>query len=501
MTDPGLQIGNIVNYDSTQHSSVNTLYKHGHIPASRLNASLTYLFGKDSDDMSPMLMLTEGNGMISRQNKSEMNDSQYYWDVVGRQSHTIKFLGLVNTNNTKPGLGGTTFEAYFNTGRAHKYYSIWTPDKDGYVRVEREPEKIAANKFKYTLTYITSSKTAYLSAAALVAGRYWVMGAPTIGLERSTGTASNRMTPGKLKNQWGAHRFSMQIAGNISNKVTNIQFPLDNGGTTNLWMPWEMEQWERDRRMAKEHFLWFSEYNRTSDGEILTMDLDTDEPVPHPAGVKQQIFATGNHSTYSSLTVSKLNNTVHSVLTNRVDHTPMELVLYTGTGGAQEFDRAIKADARGYQYYTPLGEKEIMEMSQGKGYLSYGRYFRQYKMFTGDILTVKVVKFFDQGLFAEMDRMNGNLVGSFPTDSMTMVFVDHSRTDDGGRNITFVTEKGREHIAKVYAGMSPLPDAWAGMGSDKILSTKGDEASYEVIDTAGIAIKNATTSFWLDYQA
>lgn len=498
LINPGLTIGNITSYDTTQHSSANTLYKHGLISPVKLNATLTYLYGKDSDMMAPLLMLTEGNGAMARLSRTEMNDSQFMWDVVGRETHTMKCLGLVNTSNTKPGYGGSTFEMYFDSALGHKYFSIYTPNKENYVRIEAEPTKVAANKYKYLVTFITSSKTAYLAASQLVSGNYWVLGAPTIPLERSSGTASNRLVPGKMKNQWGAHRFSMNIAGNISNKVTNINFPLDNGGTTKLWLPWEMDQWERTRRLQKEHWLWFSEYNRSTSGEIMTVDHDTGEPVPQTAGLRQQIYATGNYSTYSTLTISKLNNTVHSVFSNRVDNTPMEIVLYTGTGGAIAFDEAIKSDARGYQYYTPLGEKEIMDGKEN--YLSYGRYFRQYKTVNGHILTVKVVPFFDLGLFAELDRANGNLVGAFPVDSYTMVFVDHSRTDDGGRNVTLTTEMGREHISKVYAGMSPLPPAWQAMGADKFLSTKGDEASYEVIDTAGLAIKNATTSFWLQYE-
>lgn len=490
-------IGGVSTLDTTKHSSTNTLYKHSMMSPVQLSSALTYLYGNEADHLAPLLMLTEGNGSIARLEKQTMNDTTFYWDVVGRMVHTFKVLGLVNTNNTKPGLGGTRVSFYIETDVPHNYWTIWSADKNHQFRVEGEPVKKGTKKYLVDATYITSSNTAYADPSQFVAGLYWVAGAPTAPAERSTGTTSNRLIPGKLKNQWGIHRFSMPIAGNQANKVTNINFPTRGGGTTKYWIPWEFDQFERDRREAKEHWLWYSEYNRNQYGEVTTIDEKTGEPVPYTAGLKQQIMATGNYSTYNKLTISKLNQTVHSVFSNRVDKTPMEMVLLTGTAGAMEFDRAIKDDARKYNYYEKLGQSEIRE---GGKYMSYGHYFNQYKTYEGHTLTVMPVPFFDQGRFAELDRMNGNLVGAFPEDSMNMVFLDVSATSAGERNITLTCEKGRETKTKIYAGMSDLPEAWGAMGDNKFIATKEDEASYEVMDTAGLAIKNATTSFWLNYQ-
>jgi hypothetical protein len=84
-----------------------------------------------------------------------------------------------------------------------------------------------------------------------------------------------------------------------------------------------------------------------------------------------------------------------------------------------------------------------------------------------------------------------------PLSSYTGVFLDHSKTSSGERNIQIVYEEGREHQVGVYKGMTPLPQEW-GLVNDVRIATKVDEASYEVISSQGINISNPTTSFWLD---
>ena len=79
-----------------------------------------------------------------------------------------------------------------------------------------------------------------------------------------------------------------------------------------------------------------------------------------------------------------------------------------------------------------------------------------------------------------------------------MVFLDLSRSSDGEPNVQHVYEAGREYIANIYKGMSPIPSEWGGIGANNFVATTEDVASYEVIDSGGIAITNPTTCFWLE---
>lgn len=431
-----------------------------------------------------------------------MNDTQYVWNTLGRTKWTIEMVGLQNTNVTKPGLGHTLIEAVFTSNWANRFYGLVSPDKQHYVRVQEEPKQIAANRWKYVLRISTGDASEYISLDNFVLGSHWVLAAPTVAASKSDGTTFNKRTPGKWTNQFGFYRFGFEITGNIANKVMNIEFPTEDGngkeGTTNLWAPWEMREFEIQKRVLLEEELWNSEYNRDTNGVIHLIDEQTNEPIPRGAGIKEILKTTDQYDTYSTLTLSKFDGILNSLFSNRTDNTPTEIVVYGGTGAFRMFNQAIKNDANANNYYFKLGEEEIMS---GGEYLSYGRYFNQYKNVDGHVVTFKKAKIFDVGTYAQMDRANGRIYDNLPWESYNMVILDHSMTDDGERNIQLVAEKGREVITGVYRGLTNLPVEWEAVERMGLinLATRKDVASYEVMLSQGINMKSYTTSYFLEF--
>jgi hypothetical protein len=486
-----------VTYNTERFTDENVLYKNRLIDPVELSGGLTYLYGKDSE-MFPLLSLTDGqSGLVSVTPKS-MNDTQYTWNVMGRMKHTSKVIGLVNASNTTPGSGYSSFEVDFEDNLLLKYHTVTSPDKLSSCRVQGNPVQRGANVYRYTFILMTGTSTAYVNLANFIQGSSWVMGAPVIAMSKSDGTSSNSMAPGKWTNQFGLYRFSKNITGNISNKVVNIELPVEGGGTSNYWMPFEMNIFEIDRRLMLEERLWNSNYNRDIYGTIMNKDAETGEPLPEGAGIKDILKTTNQYETYGTLTLAKIDSVINKLITNRVDtNSPMELVFYTGSGGIRMLNEAIKNDAVSKGYYEKLGMEEIQNGSNG--FLSYGKYFNQYKTIDGHMFTVKKASLFDNGLFAELDKANGRIYKGFAHESYNMFLLDHSRTNDGARNIELVAEKGREIMTGVYKGMTNLPPAWEAMGAGKLISTKKDEASYEVIVSQGIAMRNYTTSYWLNF--
>lgn len=483
-------------YDSKTYTDVNLLYKNGLVDPVQLSKNLTYLWGKDSD-MFPLMTLTQGQNAFKSLKPMLANDSQYIWPVMGRMKWTTKVVGLVNTNLATPGKNFSSFDIYVEDAWIHYQYSAYTPDQKHIVRFMSEPQEVAPKKYRVTIQIMGNNPDAYIDSSNFTAGKAWSMGAPTVAAQLSEGTFSNRMTPGKMTNQFGWHRYSKEITGNISNKVVNIEFDLEGGGKTNMWLPFELKLWEMERRQLEETSLWYDEYNRDTNGVITMRDPKTNQPIPMGAGVKAHLVAAGNYDTYSTLTKAKFDSTVRSVFDNRVDDTPMEIVLYTGKGGAQEFHDMLMNEAKGY--VLAMGEKVVT----GSGMLEYGAYFNKYKLIDGRTITVKPVKFFDHGSRAQQDRENGRMYNGYPLSSYSMFFLDHSLDSQSGeRNIMLVAEEGREEISGVYAGLTPLPAAWQPLGSKttgvRQLSTRQDIAAFEVMTSSGIAIKNATTSFCLE---
>lgn len=480
-------------YDSRTYADENLLHGHRLVDPVTLTQSLTWLYGKDSNKF-PLLTNTEGQGAYK--SVKPLNDTQYTWPVMGRMKHGSKVVGLVNTSLTKPGLGRTTFEVDFEDGIPIEQYSMTSPDGEYQVRIQKDLGEVPAapNRHRYRFQILGASATAYINLENFLPGRYWVMGAPSAAASKGDGNRSNSMTPGKWTNQFGFHRFSKQIAGNISNTATNIEFDLDNGKTTNLWMPFDMKVFELDRRQYQEEDLWYSEYNRDDNGQIYNKDEETGEPIPKGAGIKEILTTVGNYDTYSTLTISKLDSIINRIMANRVDDTPMEIVLYTGAGGKRMFNTALQTAANSNSYYEKVGHETI---NKKNGYLEYGQYFQSYKTIDGKIISVVETNLFNHGLRAEQDREEGRLINGFPKESYNMVFLDHSRNTKGERNIQLVAEKGREYITGVYKGITPLPDVWKAVPENSVLSTRKDIATYEVFVSAGINMLNATTSFWL----
>lgn len=302
------------------------------------------------------------------------------------------------------------------------------------------------------------------------------------------------MGPGKMTSQLEFHRYSKEIAGNISNTVVTYEFKTSGGGTTNLWMNEEMRQFELQQRVMNEERLWFAEYNKTVNGEITLIDEDNGQPIPHTAGM-QQICRESNYDTYGEeLTLNKLNRTIGDILDRNTDTGNMDVVLACGKGFVEDFDRAVKNDARDNGFVTPLGDKMISESKSG---LSYGNYFRQYKTVDGHMITLKHLGFLDRGTFADNARDNGYIHPrtGLPMTSHQAFMLDTS-SYDGHNNIRKVRMKGQEHIAGVVKGLTPIPASWGGFPTNT-LSTDIDVSRYEVKDSYGLQVDRNTKFFQL----
>ena len=482
----------VVKYDSSTYSDENMLLNFGIVDPVTLNKNLTYLWGKDSDRF-PLLSMTEGNNAISPKKALNGADTQYIWNVAGRMRHTSQVVRLVSTT-TMPGRGYTEFEVEMKDAWFIYQFGALSPDGEHQVRIQSEGKPTTNNTFIYRFQLQGGNANEFIPLENFEAGKFWVLGAPTVAASKSDGNRSNRQSTAKATNQFGYHRFSQPITGNIANKVVDIEFDVDGGGTTNLWMPYEMKVFEMNRKQYLEEDLWFSEYNRDAKGVIHLKDPETGEPIPRGSGIKDTLKSVGNYDTYSKLTLERFDSTINRLYDNRIDSTPIEIILYAGSGFAREFSTAIEEDAAFRGYFQAIGDQKVKD---GGEYMSYGKYFNQYQTIDGKIVTVKPVHLFNHGLRAEQDRLNGRMYKGLPLSSYTGVFLDHSLNDSGDRNIQLVCEEGREAITGIYKGLTNLPGSW-GAVQNQMIATKKDVASYEMFCSQGINMLNPTTSFWMD---
>ena len=453
-----------------------------------INAFLTYNYGMD-DDRFPLSFMTEGQGSSGT---VDIATVQWTWSTMGRMKFT-DFVTYFNIANTKPGLGGAEFEVHFSTHWFIEQYGLIAPDGKTQVRVQKDLGE-SAHGYGYILKLTSPNPNAFVDPEMLAKGKYWSMSAPTVSESYSKGNRSNSMGPGKMTSQLEFQRYSKEIAGNLANVITEYEFKTKGGGTSKLWINEEMRQFNLNMRVMNEERLWMAEYNRNSNGEVLLKDRDNGKPIPHTSGMLE-ICRESNYDTYGEiLPLTKIKRTVGDVLDRDTDTGTMDIVLMGGKGFLEDFDEAMKVDAKENGFLTPLGDKEI----QGNGSnLEYGAYFRKYKTVDGHTITAKHCSFFDKGTIAEAAKQNGMIHprSGLPITSHQACFIDFS-SYDGHRNVRMVRQKGQIHKAKVIEGMTDIPACW-GLPNTNHAATEVDMARYEVKSSLGLQVDNSNKMFLL----
>lgn len=453
-----------------------------------INSFLTYNYGMD-DDRFPLSFLTEGQGSSGT---VDIATVQWTWNTMGR----MKFTDMVtyfNKANTKPGLGGAEFEVHFSTHWFIEQYGLIAPDGKTQVRIQKDLGE-SAHGYGYILKLTSPNPNAYVDPEMLAKGKYWSMSAPTVSESYSKGNRSNSMGPAKMTSQLEFQRYSKEIAGNLANVITEYEFKTKGGSTSKLWINEEMRQFNLNMRVMNEERLWMAEYNRNTNGEVLLKDRDNGKPIPHTSGMLE-ICRESNYDTYGEyLTLNKIKRTVGDVLDRDTDTGTMNIVFMGGKGFLEDFDEAMKIDAKENGFLTPLGDKEI----QGSGdNLEYGAYFRKYKTVDGHIITAKHCSFFDKGTIAEAAKQNGMIHprSGLPITSHQACFIDFS-SYDGHRNVRMVRQKGQTYKAKVIEGMTDIPACW-GLPNTNHAATDVDHARYEVKSSLGLQVDNSNKMFML----
>ena len=453
-----------------------------------INAFLTYNYGMD-DDRFPLSFMTEGQGSSGT---VDIATVQWTWSTMGRMKFT-DFVTYFNTANTKPGLAGAEFEVHFSTHWFIEQYGLIAPDGMTQVRVQKDLGE-SPYGYGYLLKLTSPNPNAFIDPDMLAKGKYWSMSAPTVSESYSKGNRSNSMGPGKMTSQLEFHRYSKEIAGNLANVITEYEFKTNSGGTSKLWINEEMRQFHLNMRVMNEERLWMAEYNRNANGEVLLKGRDNGKPIPHTSGMLE-ICRESNYDTYGEfLPLTKIKRTVGDVLDRDTDTGTMDIVLMGGKGFLEDFDEAMKVDAKENGFLTPLGDKEI----QGSGdNLEYGAYFRKYKTIDGHTITAKHCSFFDKGTIAEAAKQNGMIHprSGLPITSHQACFIDFS-SYEGQRNVRMVRQKGQIYKAKVIEGMTDIPACW-GLPNTNHAATEVDMARYEVKSSLGLQVNDSNKMFLL----
>jgi hypothetical protein len=285
--------------------------------------------------------------------------------------------------------------------------------------------------------------------------------------------------------QTGKHL--QEYATNLHAKdyVVEFDLPVKGGQTSRFWMDYEEWQHFLQWKEECEMYYWYGQQSYGDNG-VVQMKDENGQPVQIGPGLFDQII---NKDTYSVLTENKLSDVVGDIFFGMTDAQNMNVTLYTGTGGAREFDRAMK-DKLGTLGFTVFSDGRFI---QGNGSeLTLTGYFKRYEHVDGHTINVVKVPLFDHGAVAQASQRHP--VTGLPLESYRMCFVDQSRYD-GQPNVQMINKKGREMVKWAVAG-SVVP---RGMGDSALRASDIDGASVHFLKTAGICLKRFDTS--IDIQA
>lgn len=452
----------------------------------KLNPVITHLMGAE-DKRFPLLFLTEGQRGGTKY--VEIEDIEYEWNVFGRLRKTDHVAGHDYPSDAKPGYGGAMIEVIFKTQWLKNQHTIISP-KGFRCRISAKPDRVG-NGWKYRLQLITPGAT-HLPLTEIAPNTLWGMsGGAQVSESYSFGNESNTQTPGKVKNQIGILRKSYEVAGNVANRTTTFEFKFD-GKTTKYWLPFEEWQHEMSFKSDVEENLWESEYNRDASGRITTIDEELQLPIPMGAGVLEQI---PNKDTYGILSHRKMQTLIREIMYGATDTTNLNIVLFTGVGGKQEFSDALMKEASGWRLYDGALKDTI---TGGPRELTFGAYFTQFRHVDGHTITVKDLPYLDFG--ARADVAEKHPVTGLPMTSYEMHFLDMS-TYDGEKNVQIVTQKGRALIRGKEQGMTLLKGLkygdYNGNAMDINLATSQDKTSIHYLKSCGVAIRRNTHCFSL----
>lgn len=459
-------------YNDQQMTDTNSLVNALMEKPEELSPIITHLAGREEKKF-PLSFLTEGVG-----NTKSIDRFEYEYRV---KTHEVNVRPVVASVGT--GAGGSHFTVTFPDKWFVFPYTL-VSQSGVLARIMSQPVPDAGG-YKYTLKLVSPDQ-ASMPTADVAAGALFGMLYANVGVDFSRGNASNWSAPGLVRSKIGTIRKSYHFSGNAKDYVAQFTLPMKEGQSTQLWMDYEEYRHMLKFKEECEMYYWYGQKTYGDSGVNQMLD-ENGQPVISGPGLFEQII---NKDTYSTLTQKKIENVIGDLFYGMTDATDKQVTLYTGVGGAREFDKALR------EYYGG-GSNDYLQTTEAKFITGSGRnlgitgYFTSYDHIDGHRVNVVKVPLFDHGPVAQASTKHPET--GLPLESYRMTFVDQS-TYDGENNLQMINKKGREMLRWCVGG-SVVPK---GFAETDTRASDIDGASVHMLKTAGILLRRFDTS--LDLQ-
>ena len=461
-------------YNDQQMTDTNSLVNALMEKPEELSPIITHLAGREEKKF-PLSFMTEGVG-----NTRSIDRFEYEYRV---KTHEVNVRPVSNATNltAAQGVNGQLFKLTFPDKFFIFPYTL-VSQSGVLARIMEEPRPVAGG-YEYTLKLVSPDQ-ASMPAADVANGALFGMLFASVGIDFSRGNASNWTAPGMVRSKIGTVRKSYHMSGNAKDYVAQFELPLREGSTTKLWMDYEEYRHMLKFKEECEMYYWYGQKTYGSNGVNEMLD-ENGQPVLAGPGLFEQII---NKDTYSTLTQKKIENVIGDLFYGMTDATDKQVTLFTGVGGAREFDKALRSYYSGNSYLQTTESKFITGSGRSLGISGY---FTSYDHIDGHRVNVVKVPLFDHGPVAQASKKHPET--GLPLESYRMTFVDQS-SYDGENNLQMINKKGREMLRWWVAG-SVVPK---GFAETDTRASDIDGASVHMLKTAGILLRRFDTS--LDLQ-
>ena len=461
-------------YNDQQMTDTNSLVNALMEKPEELSPIITHLAGREEKKF-PLSFMTEGVG-----NTRSIDRFEYEYRV---KTHEVNVRPVSNATNltAAQGVNGQLFKLTFPDKFFIFPYTL-VSQSGVLARIMEEPRPVASG-YEYTLKLVSPDQ-ASMPAADVGNGALFGMLFASVGIDFSRGNASNWTAPGLVRSKIGTVRKSYHMSGNAKDYVAQFELPLKEGSSTKLWMDYEEYRHMLKFKEECEMYYWYGQKTYGSNGVNEMLD-ENGQPVLAGPGLFEQII---NKDTYSTLTQKKIENVIGDLFYGMTDATDKQVTLFTGVGGAREFDKALRNYYSGNSYLQTTESKFITGSGRSLGISGY---FTSYDHIDGHRVNVVKVPLFDHGPVAQASKKHPET--GLPLESYRMTFVDQS-SYDGENNLQMINKKGREMLRWCVAG-SVVPK---GFAETDTRASDIDGASVHMLKTAGILLRRFDTS--LDLQ-
>jgi hypothetical protein len=435
----------------------------------KIGPAITFMLGKDNISLNPITMMTEGVGAVM----TPLKGQDYEYDVM---SNIIKQIPIaVTVTGTTCGIGYQTFKVQFAEKHFANGYTIISPNKYK-LRIVSDPKLVGTN-WEYTVQIAGSGNpNGFVPASELTQGTFFTNLYANVSAGGSRGNSSNITAPAKIRGQIGVLRKSYAWEGAVANKTMTIEF---NG--SKLFWPFQQYQIEKQWQMEVENSLVYSTSNRADDNTYNQLD-ENGNPIIEGDGLYAQI---GSKDTFGLLSESKIDQVVRDTYTGMKDAENKVITLMTGLGGAQDFDKAIKAGILG-SGFTVITDKTFIE---GAGYqLRSTGYFAAYDHRDGYKIVVKKTDLNDFGPVA-VNAPKHPITG-LSLESHRLTFLDTAHYD-GAPNIMGLYDENIQFSRDAVLGVGSVPP---GFPSTTNRSSDVHAHSIHYMKSCGVVIRRPNTS-------